>query len=156
MAFPGAGSYYWWSSGINLSQERMVLAIVFLVMALVCYSIRELHAHSKLKWQKGDDSFWGENSWFRKYKLDDRGHPIVELSRNWYNKIFGVDFKERWPTSATFTVFLTDGMHLMQAMFFLFLSLSVTFAMGFEWLLLAGVYLGIHIVHFLTYKLLSR
>lgn len=129
----------------------MILTLVFLVLAVLCYAIKELHAHSKLKWSKGDDSFWGEESYWRKY-----ASPIDPPVDNWYYRLFKIGYREKWPTSATLTVAFTDGYHHMQFWFFNFLSLSLTFAIGFNWWLLLVIWSLIHVVHIVTYRLLQR
>jgi hypothetical protein len=118
----------------------MILSSIFLALAISCYSISQLQQHGKLAWMNPDKpfAFWGKLSHRRKYRL--------------YNSGSG----ERWPTSTTLTVFLTDGYHFCQWLMFNFLSLSTTFALGFTWWTLAGVWMGIHLIHWAVYKLLSR
>lgn len=128
-----------------------MIAILFLIIAIACRSISELALHGKLKWSKEDDSFWGEHSYTRKY-----ANPYEPPKENWYYRFYKIGYLERWPTSATLTVMFTDGPHLSQFMFFNFLSLSVTFLIGFSWWTLAGVWIGVHVVHAGLYKLLSR
>ena len=136
----------------------IALSIIFLIASIGCYSLKELHAHSKLKWSKGDDSFWGEESYWRKY-----ANPMDAPLENWYYKFFKIKSKERWPTSATFTVMFTDGMHLMQFLHHLLLAISLGLlfeikifdfngnvqAMVLVWLIIKGT-------HGATYKFLSR
>lgn len=118
----------------------MILALTFLILGIGCYSISQLQQHGKLKWMNHAEpfSFWEKDSHVRKYK---------ELSR---------PKGEAFLFSTTFLVFLTDGYHFMQFMFFNFLSLSVTFALNFSWWLLLGVWSLIHLTHFATYKFLSK
>lgn len=106
-------------------------AFLLLIPAIACYSISQLQQHGKLKWSKKGLGFWDFDSDKRKYM----------------SKI---------PFAKTALVFLTDGYHLMQFFMFIFLSLSITFAAGFDWWLLAGVWTGIHLVHVGVYKLLQK
>lgn len=131
----------------------MVLALIFLCIAIGCYSIRELHAHGKLRWmnEKDEYSFWGEDCYMRKY-TDDMEEP----PDNWYYNFFNIGYIEKWPTSATFTVMFTDGPHLMQFFFFLFISLSSGMALELSWKGFILVWLLIHLVHFLVCKLLQK
>lgn len=110
---------------------QSIVAFILLAIAIGCYSISQLAQHQKLKWGKEGTGFWGFDSDKRKYT----------------SKI---------PFAKTALVFLTDGYHLMQFFFLLLLSLSFTISLGLEnwWPYL--VYIGVHIVHFLTYKLLSK
>lgn len=117
-----------------------LIAFLLLFPAIACYTLGQLQQHSKLKWmdEAKPFNFIGRQSHRRKYKN--------------YNSASG----ERWFTSTNLTVFLTDFYHLMQFFMFNFLSLSITFAIGFDWYLLAGVWTGIHFVHAGFYKLLQR
>lgn len=140
-----------------------LIAFLLLLPAIAAYSISQLQQHGKfLLSKKSHLGFWGVDSWRRKYKSKigkdvPRGSfDFIEPPNNWYYKFFNIAFVEKWPTSATFTVFASDGYHLTQFLFFLFLSLSITFAIGFDWWLLAGVWSGIHVVHAGVYKLLQR
>lgn len=120
------------------------MSLLLLAISIACRSISELSLHGKLRWSKGDDSFWGEESYWRKY-----ASPIDAPKNNWYYKFFKIGYKERWPTSATFTVLFTDAMHLFQSLFFLSLSGSFSLATGVNFFL---VWLGIVLVHALTYR----
>lgn len=78
--------------------------------------------------------FWGQQSWVRKYKpkykipgSTDMGIFITAPS-NWYYRIFNIDYKERFPLSATLLVVFTDGFHLLQFVMISCLTISlVTF-----------------------------
>lgn len=129
----------------------MILAFIFLSLAIACRSCVELWNHGKLKWSKEDDSFWGEHSYTRKY-----ANPFEPPKENWYYRVFKIGYLERFPLSATVLVFLTDGYHLAQFMFFNFLSLSFAFALGFSWITLGLVWGGVHIIHTLLYKFLQK
>lgn len=138
----------------------ITLGFVSLALSIACYSISQLQQHGKLRWQKGVYGFWDEKSHYRKYKKDWSKDPLgydrFPPPDNWYYRFFKIKYKERFPLSATFLVTFTDGYHLMQFLFLLFLSSSITLFIGFDWWLLLCVWSGIHIIHFLVYKLLSR
>lgn len=125
----------------------MILTILTMIAAVLCYAVSQLQQHGKLRWanDKLPFSFWGKLGYRRKYKK--------------YNSASG----ERWPTSTNITVFLTDGYHLMQFLHHLLLacSLGLLFeikifdfngnvqAMVLVWLIIKGT-------HGATYKFLSR
>lgn len=144
----------------------MILALIFLSLAVVCYSIRELYYHGKLKWQNERKplGFWGKDSDKRKYKTwqDERSkiHPddlLYEIApKTWYYKLTGLKYKEKFPLAGSLLVWTTDGPHHLQFWLFNFLSLSITFALGFQWLTLGLVWGLIHVIHFLVYRLLSK
>lgn len=94
-----------------------LLTIILLVIAFMAYAVKELQQFGKLNWF----GFWGKVSWARKYKriLDTKQATIfVPAPNNWYYRLFKIRYKERFPLSATALVFLTDGFHLMQTIFF--------------------------------------
>lgn len=127
------------------------MSILFLVMALVSYSIRELLYHHKLKWMTDDDGFWGEVSDKRKYK-----RPLKPAPDTWYYRYNDLTYVERFPLAGSFLVSLTDAPHQLQFWFFNFLALAFTLALGFNWWLLLGMLIGVRVIHGTFYKLLSR
>lgn len=133
-----------------------LIAFLLLIPAIACYTLSQLQQHGKLIWGKNDFNFWGTFSYKRKYKWDVYTKLNIDAPSTLYYRFFKIKYRERFPLSATALVFLTDGYHLMQFLMFIFLSLSITFAIGFDWWLLAGVWSGMHITHFLTYKLLQK
>lgn len=142
----------------QIKRNKMVLALIFLCLAIGCYSIRELHAHGKLKWmhhRRYLRKFWDEDSWLRKYELT-KGGTVIPAPKTWYYRTFKIIYKERWPTSATFTVMFTDGPHLFQFFFFLFISLSLGIALELSWKGVILVWLVVHAIHFTAYRLLQK
>lgn len=140
----------------------IVAAILSLAVAMYCYAISQLQQHGKLKFE---GSFWNEDSWVRKYKWraaskDPLGYDIIPMPEkapdNWYYRFLEIKYKERFPLSATLLVFTTDGYHLFQALFFSFLSLSFALAIGFNWWLFLGIFIGVRIVHWSARKILSK
>lgn len=129
----------------------MILALLCLTLSIACFSIRELYYHGKLKWMKDDASFWGERSHYRKY-----ANPLDEPKNNWYYKFFRIGYKERFLGSATVFVALTDAPHMLQFFLFIFLSLSISIALELNWKGYLMVWIGVHGIHFLTYKFLQR
>jgi len=81
----------------------MILGFMSLALSIVCYSVKELQAHSKLRWQKGYYGFWDEKSHYRKYKKDWSKDPLgydrFPAPQNWYYRFFKIKYKERFPLS---------------------------------------------------------
>lgn len=90
----------------------MVTSFILFLLGALCYSVRDLKSFGKLKWMKDDDSFWGEDSHYRKY-----ANPLDAPKDNWYYRFFKIGYKEKWFTSATLTVALTDSSHMLQFFF---------------------------------------
>jgi hypothetical protein len=130
----------------------LLLALLLLAIGIACYSLRELQSQGKLRWQKEDASFWGNDSWLRKYKLDDK-KQLIEAPHTWYYRFFKIKYKERFPLSATFLVNFTDGYHAMQSASFVSLAGCISLLSGIPFYF---VWPGIIFVHFLTYKFLSK
>ena len=114
----------------------MILGIIFLILRVAAYSMKEANAHGKFRGRSGY-GFWDHYQDARKYK----------------NRMYS-DGPAFWG-STTFFVFLTDAQHLLQAIVFLFLSLSFGFLMGNHYYSL-GAWVIIHTVHYTVYKLLSK
>jgi hypothetical protein len=137
----------------------MILSLLFLSLAIGCYTLSQLHQHGRLKWVTKGHGFFGENSYLRKYKnghADKSKFQVMVPLDNWYYNLFKVKYREAFPLSSTILVFTTDFYHLAQFMFFNFLSLSVAIALGFAWWTLVGVWGLIHVIHFTTYKLFTK
>ncbi len=71
------------------------------------YRTGQMAQHGKLS--KNDKGFFGKDSWIRKYK---QGQTVSFTA-------------ERWPTSTTLTVFLTDWYHLSQFLWLRCLNLII-------------------------------
>lgn len=136
-----------------------LLAFLLLIPAIAAYSISQLVIHKKFKWMTRGFGFFGEDSYLRKYKNihPDKTKFQVQIPKdNWYYNFFNIRYREAFFLSSTALVFVTDVYHLSQFLFLLFLSASVTFALGFTWLLLLLVWILVHIIHFLIYKLFQK
>jgi len=127
-----------------------ISGLILLGLSISAYSIRELQSQGKLRWQKEDASFWGNDSWTRKYKTSN-GIPIPASGR--YYKLIKVHYLERWPTSTWLTVNLTDAYHALQSASFLLLAGAFSLLSGSNFFI---IWLGVIFVHFLTYKILSK
>lgn len=139
----------------------MILALIFLCLAIGCFSIREDYYQGKLKWQdeKKPFAFWGKKSWARKYKrrvIDKDPYDFWPPPKNWYYKLNGLSYKEKFPLSGSLLVWTTDGQHLFQALIFLFISLSLGIALELNWWLIAVVWLLVHLCHWAVYRLLQK
>lgn len=130
----------------------MIAAILTLILAVGCRAISELANHGKLKWSKNDNSFWGHDSYIRKYKLK-HGREMELAPTTYYYKLFNLKYKERFPLSATFLVFATDGMHLSQAAYHVFLALSLSLFSGYSFF---WFWPTLPFVHALFYRMFSR
>lgn len=75
------------------------------------------------------NDFMGPLSWKRKYAQPMEYWP--ESSRNWYQRLFGIEYTERFPGSATIFVFVTDLYHLLQFFFLWCITISIA-AVGFS------------------------
>jgi hypothetical protein len=104
--------------------------------------------HGKIRFSKNDTDFWGTKSYLRKYN-QYLGMPEY----NWYYELFKIPFKERWPTSATFTVAFTDGYHASQSLSFLTLSLGISMLANVNFFLVWG---GVLLIHFTVYRALQK
>jgi hypothetical protein len=111
--------------------DIIIFALISIGLSVACYSVSQLLNHGKFKWSKKGFGFWDFDSDKRKYM----------------SKI---------PFAKTFLVFLTDGYHLTQFFFLLFLSLGVGWAMQLDWLGCLYGWIGIHAVHFIVYRALQR
>lgn len=136
----------------------MILSLTLLAIAIACRSISELSLHGKLRWNKGYYGFWDDKSHYRKYKknwnADPLGYDRYPAPKTWYYRLFNLKYKERWPTSATFTVAFTDGYHLCQFFYHLFLSLAVALLIDisyFPW-----IWIGVVLVHATIYRICQR
>ena len=143
----------------------MIISLVLLALSIGFRTIGELQQHGKLRWSKRNDDFWNVDSFTRKYKWkaaskDPLGYDIIPMPDkapdNWYYRFFKIKYKEAYLFSSTFLVFLTDGYHHMQFWSFNFLALAMTFAIGFNWWLLLGIWSLIRIAHFVTYHTLQK
>ena len=140
----------------------MILALILLALSIACYSVSQLQQHGKLRWSKRNDDFWNVDSFTRKYKWkaaskDPLGYDIIPMPDkapdNWYYRFFKIKYKERFPLSATFLVSITDSYHALQSLSFLSMAGCVYVLSGINFLIIWGLIL---LVHFLTYKLLSK
>lgn len=139
-----------------MTTPLQILSFISFALGVVCFSIRELQVHGKLKWMNEPNGFWGELSHLRKYKTTE-GHLMQPRNPNWYYRFFKIKYTEKFPLSATLLVSITDGAHLCQTLFKLFFCISiVTYSMEFS-LWAALMYFVIWgFVFTSTYKWLSK
>ena len=127
------------------------MTILFFLLSIACLAVREslqYFRHSKSIFDRcKHGSFFGKFSWTRKYEKagpNSFSSSMFELPpNNLYYRFFKIEYKERFPLSATALVFLTDGFHLMQWLAINFFTLSIAFALGdvlitFIWLRLTA------------------
>ena len=114
---------------------------LLVILAATCYAFNTHWYFHGWKSQREKFSFWGEESWVRKYKrankFVDEYHRIIAPD-NWYYNLLKIKYKEKFPLSATVLVFLTDGFHLVQWLMIKFLILAMTIhwvdGRGFVWM----------------------
>lgn len=129
-----------------------MISILCFILAVVAYTISQLAIQGKIRWNNDDrHSFWGVGSWLRKY-------AAAPAPDNWYYRFFKLEYKERFPGSATIFVMFTDGYHLSQAVFLILLCISIaTHNLFFNWWIDAIIYRVIFGVVFTgAYKWLSK
>lgn len=136
----------------------MIFSTLFFIITLITFSIRELHAHGKLKWMSKDPmGFWGEMSYERKYKgTPELGMHHIAAPNNWYYNFFKVKYKERFPLSATLLVFLTDAPHFLQFVMFTTFSIGIAFAFGLGFWMWLGTRILISVIHFAIYNTFQK
>lgn len=114
----------------------VVISALFLSLAAVCYAFNTHWYFHGRKSTLPPFSFWGAESWNRKYKRGRWGNVagvpaepnkyyLVAAPDNWYYSLFRIDYREKFPLSATVLVFLTDGFHLVQWVFIKCLILAM-------------------------------
>lgn len=136
-----------------------IISFLSFALGVFCFSCAQLAQHGKFIIDSG---FWDAASWKRKYKvkwissksgdLPDLGQ-FIPAPKNWYYKLIGSKYKERWFTSTWLTVNLTDGYHACQSAMFILFSISISLLSGVNVFI---IWCSLLVVHFLTYKLLQR
>lgn len=134
-----------------------MISLIFFTISAGLYGIISLINHGKFKYQfhsENDTTFWGEGSWFRKYKSTP---GLVTAPDTWYYRFFDIRYQERFPLSATALVFVTDGMHLTQFLMIKTLILSIITFHGIPSLTTFFIYLVAWSIGFnATYKLFAK
>lgn len=129
-----------------------IISLLCFVLAVAAYGLKESAAHGKIRNSKDLMGFWGIWSWKRKYV-----YPLVKAPDTWYYRTFKIEYKEKFPGSATIFVFITDGMHFSQTFFKLFLCTSVVAyrpILGWYDAVLYWILFGITFT--LSYKIFSK
>lgn len=138
----------------------MILSLVLFAIGVTLYAMHELTSHGKIKFHRLASGFWGVSSWIRKYKIGPQGggELMVKAPNNWYYKLIGVKYVERWPTSTWLTVVFTDAMHLLQFFYIkLFILSIVLYSPVFNWYWDGAIYLGTwYLVFNVIYKVFSK
>ena len=86
------------------------LNLATFIFAVVSYSLSQKRVFAE------------SDEWQNKYKK-----PIERAPKNWYYRLTGVRYKEKFPLSATLLVAFTDRYHAYQTVFKAFLCLSISF-----------------------------
>lgn len=140
-----------------MTTSLQILSFISFALGVFCFSIKELQSHGKLKWLDKPTGFWGELSYERKYKKEE-GHLLQPRNPNWYYRFFKIKYTEKFPLSATLLVSFTDGYHLCQLLFKIFLICSlVSYREIYQPFWDAVAYFTLWQVTFpITYKLLGK
>lgn len=114
----------------------MILSLVCLAVAALCYAVSQLQQHGKLVWSSPvrPFGFWGERSDVRKYKPGTH--------------------EPAFPLSTTLLVFVTDGYHFMQWLMKIFIALAFVPFVGWWWSL--GYWTVFTVVFAAGYKFMQR
>lgn len=94
-------------------------SLILFSLAMVAYTLSQWAIHRGYSEKVDSNSFWGMNAWSRKYKFPN------DAPDNWYYKLFNIKYQERFPLSTTLLVFLTDGYHMCQFFFHIFIIASI-------------------------------
>lgn len=141
-----------------------MISILLFVAAVVCYVVSQLQQHGKLKWmdEKKPFGFWGEHSDKRKYKRHIFNNEIYQMyiiKPNWYSKLVGTDYKEKWFTSTWLTVAFSDGYHAAQAIMKVFICLAIVLyepIFKVWWWNFIGFWALFGVVFFISYRIFAR
>ena len=121
-----------------------ILSLVIFGISIIFYSAKEklTHHYGNSVFSTWNQQYWNPDiSWRNKYAWDSEGELIpvedahIGCLMGWYYSLFNIKYLERWFTSATLTVFVTDGFHLTQ--FFFNWLLYTAFAVLFQDFLIA-------------------
>ena len=115
-----------------------IYQIILIAVAALCHALMEVIALYKVQNVKRPYSFFGVESWKRKYARHPMSNENIYLTSprpergfaGFYYKIFGIKYKEAFPGSATVFVFVTDFYHLIQW----FMTKSIFVVMSRTWL----------------------
>lgn len=130
-----------------------MITILFSVLLVVLYRTGQMAQHGKLT-GRGDD-FFGSSSSNRKYKV--KKGMFIDAPDTWYYRFNDLEYKERWPTSTTLTVFLTDWYHLSQFLWLRCLNIIIADTMtGNFWLWFFGSWVGVSGLMWATEKVFKR
>ena len=109
----------------------MWIKLIFVIIAAACWGIMSkylFHGRSDKPY-----SFWGKESWKRKYKKYEydpsvgfKGYNLIAAPDTPYYRFFKIKYKEKFPWSSTLLVFITDGFHLAQWFMIKFIIAAIT------------------------------
>lgn len=80
-------------------------------------------------------AFEDRDSWNNKYK-----QPLEPAKKNWYSKLTGIEYKEKFPLSASILVMFTDDYHRWQFYYKVLLCASIVLYNPLFGLWDAGIY----------------
>lgn len=129
-----------------------ILSFISFALGVVCYSVKELQSHGKLKWMNDPSGFWGERSYERKYKKEE-GRLLQPRNPNWYYRFFKIKYTEAFLFSSNFLVAFTDGYHACQSAMFILFSISLSLLSGVNFFI---IWCSLLAVNFITYRLMQK
>lgn len=128
----------------------LLITLFLFMVAAASWAIMSHYTHHAEVLNR--ESWWGKDSWIRKYKLDSQGRLIAPPKNNLYYKIFKIDYVERFPLSATLLVFVTDYWHFFR--WLMVNALCAAFTTSFwGFLMLWTIW---HLVFTITYTILKK
>jgi hypothetical protein len=95
--------------------KEMTGSILLIVGNIVAF-ISAVHFYAKGQ----NKAFADRESWTNKYK-----QPLEPAKRNWYTKLVGIKYKEKFPLSGSILVALTDDYHRWQFYYKVLLCVSI-------------------------------
>jgi len=118
---------------------------------------------------KFNSDYWNKNDgWWRKYKtipwtpsnITDKKFTLYRYIPKWYHFGFAPKHAERFPFSTTIFVFLTDGWHLAQFLFYstwqLIIALTISVNGQEDWYYKLIAFIIIKTMFSVTFELIYR
>ena len=91
---------------------ELLLTLGLLALAAAAYAVQSHYTHHNEV--KDPTSFFGQQSWVRKYKQNLDGTLIKAPENNWYYKLFKLQYREKFLFSTSLFVWVTDYWHFCQ------------------------------------------
>ena len=115
--------------------KHLILGVIFLFLAGMSKGLSDrinFHSYNLPAWM--NENFWDMDNWRNKWALDEYGDPIsseIDHGCCWVRNGTKYYKEKYWGSSRLFVTF-TDGWHLCQLLYKIFLTIgSILFAFGF-------------------------